>query len=372
MRQMQIPERGQTLVILALGITALMLMVGLAIDVGQAYNDRRDMQTAADAAALAGAQQLCDGKGQTAALTAADSVGKANGATLVEAVATLGTTARSMQVTTRTQAPTYFFRIVGINSVPIAAHATAQCSCATTLGAAWPILFDMETWYNDVACDETFLVWAQQPSVDPLSAMPGPLCSYCNCTDFPELAAWGAHPLSPGRRGWASLTTPLAFSTDPTYSGGNNCGDNALKLWLEVGYPGQLGLGDCVATQSGADLPQEAKTKEGKEVSILIYDPALACTEGMQVCGVKCCPGDLQYIVGTGCVLVQKVYLRSDKLTLNPLPGYEDICQINGQKIKNEQAILVKKVCGGCQYSGSGSSGGPTITTCVPAVSLTQ
>lgn len=365
-------ERGQTLVIVALTITVLMLMAGLAVDVGMAYNDRRDMQTAADAAALAGAQQLCDDKGETAALAAATSIGQLNGATAVEPVASLGSDARSIRVVTRTDARTFFFRIIGIDSVPVSAAATAECSCASSIGATWPILFDVETWVDDVGCGETFLVWAADPSDDPLSALPEPLCYYCDCTSRPELAAYGAHPLPPGDRGWASLTTPVEFKDDPLYKGGNNCGDNALKLWLKVGYPGQIKLGKCVNTLSGADLPKEAQEREGDEVSILIYDPDIACSAGDVVCGVKCCPGDPQHIVGTGCVRVEKVYYMNDKLTLDPKPGMEAFCQINGKKIKNEQAILVTKLCDGCKYSGSGSSGGPVYTTCVPAVSLVE
>ncbi|NLT74847.1 MAG: pilus assembly protein TadG, partial [Chloroflexi bacterium] len=76
-------EGGQTLVIVALAMAVLMLMAGLAVDVGMAYNERRDMQNAADAAALAGAQRLCDGSTQSVALNAAVSAGQLNGATTV-------------------------------------------------------------------------------------------------------------------------------------------------------------------------------------------------------------------------------------------------------------------------------------------------
>src|SRR3979409_2700245 len=46
-------QKGQAIVLIALMILVLFGMLGLAIDSGRAYVDRRDQQTAVDAAALA-------------------------------------------------------------------------------------------------------------------------------------------------------------------------------------------------------------------------------------------------------------------------------------------------------------------------------
>lgn len=51
-------ERGQMLVIVALGLTVLIGMAGLVIDGGMALSNRRQVQNAADAAALAGTRVL--------------------------------------------------------------------------------------------------------------------------------------------------------------------------------------------------------------------------------------------------------------------------------------------------------------------------
>lgn len=51
-------QRGQTLVVVVLLMTALIGMLGLVIDVGYAYSERRQIQNAADAAALNGARQM--------------------------------------------------------------------------------------------------------------------------------------------------------------------------------------------------------------------------------------------------------------------------------------------------------------------------
>jgi hypothetical protein len=50
--------RGQMIVIVALGLTALVAMAGLVIDGGMAWSNRRQVQNAADAAALAGTRVL--------------------------------------------------------------------------------------------------------------------------------------------------------------------------------------------------------------------------------------------------------------------------------------------------------------------------
>jgi Flp pilus assembly protein TadG len=51
---------GQVIIIAALLITAIIGMAALVVDMGSLYEDRRSLQAAADAAALAGAQELPD------------------------------------------------------------------------------------------------------------------------------------------------------------------------------------------------------------------------------------------------------------------------------------------------------------------------
>lgn len=69
---------GQVLVLVTLGIVVLLGFAALAVDVGQLWSVRRHMQTAADAAAVAGAIAVRNGNAATAA---ADSVAQSNGFT---------------------------------------------------------------------------------------------------------------------------------------------------------------------------------------------------------------------------------------------------------------------------------------------------
>ncbi len=64
-------EHGQTMIQLALALIVLLGFVALAIDLGSGYLERRRMQNAADAGALAGAYAICDGRTNEAAITIA-------------------------------------------------------------------------------------------------------------------------------------------------------------------------------------------------------------------------------------------------------------------------------------------------------------
>jgi len=72
-------ESGQALILFALGLAVLLGMAALTIDVGLAYVARRDMQNAADAAAMAGADALLAGQSSVLATNAARDLALQNG-----------------------------------------------------------------------------------------------------------------------------------------------------------------------------------------------------------------------------------------------------------------------------------------------------
>ncbi len=72
-------EKGQTLVVTALGMTVLMGMMGLAIDVGLMFRAKRIAQTAADSAAIAAALDYEYNGSTTSAATAARAAAGSNG-----------------------------------------------------------------------------------------------------------------------------------------------------------------------------------------------------------------------------------------------------------------------------------------------------
>ena len=64
-------SRGQVLVVFALGVTGLLAAAGVAVDIGRFYSERRFLQNAADAAALAAANALIAGESTSAAIDSA-------------------------------------------------------------------------------------------------------------------------------------------------------------------------------------------------------------------------------------------------------------------------------------------------------------
>lgn len=140
-------ESGQALALTAIAAVAILSFVGLAVDVGHLHYEQRQLQTAADAAALSGALELsaCGGSSgcstmQTAAQQALVENGL-TGSTLLTQCATrpanalsltvnngpcyLGSTAsdpnygnaKYVETVVTAPVPTYFMRIIGINSV---------------------------------------------------------------------------------------------------------------------------------------------------------------------------------------------------------------------------------------------------------------
>jgi hypothetical protein len=138
-------EAGQTLALVALGLVALMGFAGLAVDMGVLRYDKRLQQTAADAAAVAGANDLGYG-GVTAGAQAASAANgfQDNGGGAVSSCgsgAAIGTicveidnppadgphAGNSNYVEARVAAvqPTYFMRVFGVNQEAVTARAVA-------------------------------------------------------------------------------------------------------------------------------------------------------------------------------------------------------------------------------------------------------
>ena len=123
-------QSGQTLVLGAVCMAALMGMAALSIDIGVAYFQKTQLQTVADGAAIAGASELQYGDVATGAQRAAalnNFVDGSNGEMLtVNNPPTSGPHAGNAQyvevIATQSQ-PTYFLQIFGIHTLSVHARA---------------------------------------------------------------------------------------------------------------------------------------------------------------------------------------------------------------------------------------------------------
>ncbi len=155
-------ERGAVLVMAAFGFVAILALVGVSADVGKVLNERREMQNAADAAALAGAGVLLDGgTGSAARATAADWASR-NGTAVTAFVTTPPTSgshagdANCVQVRVDETVAEFFTPLLSGKSV--AANGTA---CITTQPKNYGVIT-----LNPTVCNATYLNGNQTLTVD--------------------------------------------------------------------------------------------------------------------------------------------------------------------------------------------------------------
>jgi hypothetical protein len=143
------PSAGQTLVFFAVALPAMMALMALGIDGANVYLQHRVMQSAADLAALGGANVLPHNPNAAQYAAARDRarlVASENGyPSGVEAVAPYvdegGTThPYQVEVTINSSVSTFFLPVLGVNTVDVAARAVAGSEWTAT-GGSFPAVF---------------------------------------------------------------------------------------------------------------------------------------------------------------------------------------------------------------------------------------
>jgi Flp pilus assembly protein TadG len=132
-------QRGQVMVLAAVGMIGICAMAGFAIDVGSWYRTHRAEQALADASALAAAADLPNSTSQ--ATTDAQNYASKNGGSLSGtdiSYSTTYTTNDTVTVQASTTAPSYFLKALGINSAAVKATATATAMPLSTAYGAGP------------------------------------------------------------------------------------------------------------------------------------------------------------------------------------------------------------------------------------------
>jgi Flp pilus assembly protein TadG len=119
-------QRGQVLALCAVFLVVLMGMAAAAIDVGSWYLARRQVQSAADSAALAGASQLAVSWSSAASTAAANYAtnGKSGDSVTYQNTTTLASN-DTVKVTASRTAPGFFSKVFGVNTMKLTATASA-------------------------------------------------------------------------------------------------------------------------------------------------------------------------------------------------------------------------------------------------------
>lgn len=154
-------ERGQIIVIFALGLVALIAMVGLVLDGGSTFAQRRSQQNAADLAALAAANTYLLTNDQTQSDTAARESAAENGFDAATGAATLTTSydlSNGAAVTVNISAShrNNFTGVVGITQWTVATTATALTGIPDGATGAAPFIFSIDAFGPDGTPDPRY------------------------------------------------------------------------------------------------------------------------------------------------------------------------------------------------------------------------
>ena len=144
-------ENGQSMVIFAIALVAILGCCALCIDVGVMALTKSDLQISADAAALAGAQVLPDDPDNAEALAIA--YASKNGDPADEVTVTVSEDARSITVDIHRTSATQFARVFEVDRTRMHAKATARIGIAASV--PWivpfvipkPAIFDYDHVY---------------------------------------------------------------------------------------------------------------------------------------------------------------------------------------------------------------------------------
>jgi len=145
---------GQIIVLFALGLVALMAMVGLVLDGGGTYAQRRGEQNSADLAALAGANDYLLNNNAASAIARSQSVAAQNGYTngVAGSIVTVTIdTSNGATVKVDIQAPhaNGFASVIGMSTWTVATTATALTGFADTAEGAAPVIFSIHAFGTD-------------------------------------------------------------------------------------------------------------------------------------------------------------------------------------------------------------------------------
>lgn len=171
MQRLKNNDRGQSGTIVAILLVPLMAILALALDVGAMHLDKQQLQTGADAGALAIAQDCAYDNCSTEDSTA-DTMAEANfHGTGVDTVTELNRTERTVTVRTSAVREHWFAPIIGINSTQI--HATASAKWSEPTGAAgfFPLAFS--TCALDDAAVSTEIIIDENCTIEGKDKVPG-------------------------------------------------------------------------------------------------------------------------------------------------------------------------------------------------------
>jgi Putative Flp pilus-assembly TadE/G-like len=235
-------ERGQVVVLTVVMIAALLGLGAMVLDVGAWFRTKRQVQATADAAALAGAQELHLDAGQAQAL--AVQYGTSNGGGVASADVTFEsqwTPGDTIVVHAHKSNTSYFSKIFGVGDQEIGARAKARSEAPGEAKYVAPIGVDRSH----------------------------PLLSGSGCPCFHQSTTLDLEKVGPGAF--------RLLNIDGSRGGTNN---KTLADWMSHGYGDYMGLGwfwsDSGSKFNGSDMKDALATVRGHDLLFPVYDQTQA------------------------------------------------------------------------------------------------
>lgn len=133
------------MVVFSLSLLIIIGVMGIVIDLGYSTVMQRQMQFAADAAALAGSRDLANGLSEETAINRMAAVLAANDANAQTSTYTV-VNGSGTDVWARTTVPTVFSNLFGIDEIDVDAHANASYGQLIESGNLMPFVVEEDLW----------------------------------------------------------------------------------------------------------------------------------------------------------------------------------------------------------------------------------
>lgn len=228
-------ESGQALVLIVVLLLGLLAMLALVVDGGNIYLQRRSMQNAADAGAMAGARVLAyNGTAASARAAAQEYAVARNQADRCDVIID----GAQVTVVTYKDVVMTFARVVGLQRVTVNAQATAKWAPISELGELAPLSIREFSYQFGVP----YTIWDDDKDRDPVTGN-----------------------ISGSYRGWLNL--PCVY---PQSCGA--AGADQLKNWMVNGYSGKTRVDTWIAGDGGVKAAVIQQAKVGQVLKIAVFD----------------------------------------------------------------------------------------------------
>jgi hypothetical protein len=236
-------ERGQILAVFALAVVAIVSMMGLVLDGGFTFVQRRDQQNAADTAAIASAYAYGQNSNSTTAATSAalseaaangyvDSVG---GVSVVVTFNAAGGAGREISVSISKPHRNYFAGIVGMTTWNVSTTATTLTGRPNAAIGAMPIIFN-QTAFATNGSGPSHEVTYDQPGTGSEAIPKTP--TIFNWTMYCDLCNGNTSTVAALIDGGGEQTqVTLNDKIDPLNAGAHTADFTSLEAWIGKEFP---------------------------------------------------------------------------------------------------------------------------------------